>query len=235
MASDDNNFKQSKKPKTGFFEGLKLLISKPYIMGIFIVSSLYEVIGTVLEYQMTSLAEVIYTSKEALSSFQGWYGVGINALAMVFALLGSGYIIRNFGFRFCLVAFPSVIAVVVTCIFGFNLFSVSNYSLMLAFCFGMIIIKGLSYALNNPAKEVMYIPTSKDVKFKAKGWIDSFGNRTTKAAGGSINTFFRYETMSTILFSYLFITMGIVAFWIVIAMFVGNKFNDLQKKNEIVS
>ena len=50
----------------------------------------------------------------------------------------------------------------------------------------VIIIKGLNYALNVPSKEVLYIPTSKDVKFKAKGWIDAFGNRTTKLLGATV-------------------------------------------------
>ena len=54
----------------------------------------------------------------------------------------------------------------------------------------MIIIKGLSYALNNPTKEVIYIPTTKDIRFKAKGWIESFGGRTAKAGGSVINAAF---------------------------------------------
>ena len=52
----------------------------------------------------------------------------------------------------------------------------------------MVLTKGLSYALNNPAKEMMYIPTSKAVKYKAKSWIDLFGGRAAKAAGSSVTT-----------------------------------------------
>ncbi len=41
----------------------------------------------------------------------------------------------------------------------------------------MMCLKALSYSLNNPCKEMLYNPTSTDVKFKAKSWIDIFGQR----------------------------------------------------------
>ena len=49
-----------------------------------------------------------------------------------------------------------------------------------------LVMKALSYALNNPCKEIMYIPTSKDVKFKAKSAIDMFGGRSAKAVGAGV-------------------------------------------------
>ena len=51
----------------------------------------------------------------------------------------------------------------------------------------MMIIKGMSYALLNPTKEILYQMTGDNVKFKCKSWIDTFGQRGSKA-GGSIIT-----------------------------------------------
>jgi hypothetical protein len=47
----------------------------------------------------------------------------------------------------------------------------------------MLVLKGLSYSLNNPCKEILYQPTSQNIKFKAKSWIDVFGARGSKALG----------------------------------------------------
>jgi len=47
----------------------------------------------------------------------------------------------------------------------------------------MMVVKALSYALNNPAKEILYQATSTNIKFKCKSWIDTFGQRCSKAAG----------------------------------------------------
>ena len=34
---------------------------------------------------------------------------------------------------------------------------------------------------------MLYLPTSNDIKFKAKAWIDVVGARTAKALGSAIN------------------------------------------------
>ena len=44
-------------------------------------------------------------------------------------------------------------------------------------------IKGLSYALQSPSREMLYIVTTDAIKFKAKSWIDVFGGHAAKALG----------------------------------------------------
>ena len=53
---------------------------------------------------------------------------------------------------------------------------------------GHALLKG-STALNVPCKEILYQPTSSNVKFKAKSWIDVFGARGSKALGVVTNAF----------------------------------------------
>ena len=54
----------------------------------------------------------------------------------------------------------------------------------------MMFIKAMSYALNNPTKEILYQMTSTAIKFKCKSWIDTFGQRSSKAAGSLITNAF---------------------------------------------
>lgn len=54
----------------------------------------------------------------------------------------------------------------------------------------MMVIKGMSYALNNPTKEILYQRTSSAIKFKCKSWIDTFGQRSAKAGGSLITNQF---------------------------------------------
>mmetsp|Transcript_63252 Transcript_63252/g.140982 ORF Transcript_63252/g.140982 Transcript_63252/m.140982 type:complete len:160 (+) Transcript_63252:1466-1945(+) len=51
----------------------------------------------------------------------------------------------------------------------------------------MVVSKGFSYALNSPAREMLYAVTSEQIKFKAKSWIDVFGGHSAKAAGSAVN------------------------------------------------
>lgn len=214
----------SEKKATGPIEGLRLLLSKPYLLGILGVATLYEVIGTILDYQMKFAADEAYHSAAEVASFLGLFAQSANGLALVFALVGTSFFIRRFGLTFCMVMFPTTVAVVV----GFAYFIPSLWTLFGA----MVAIKGLSYALNNPCKEIMYIPTSKDVKFKAKSWIDVFGGRSAKAAGSGVNAMF--TTMSELMLYGSLISLGIIGVWVMIALFVGRTNEKLIKDNVII-
>ena len=79
----------------------------------------------------------------------------------------------------------------------------------------------------------MYIPTSRDVKFKAKGWIDAFGNRSAKALGASFTNWLK-ASQQILLVAGTFVSLALVGFWAFVALFVGNKFNKLQKEDKII-
>ena len=51
------------------------------------------------------------------------------------------------------------------------------------------LLKAMTYSVNDPAKEILYIPTSDAIKFRAKFWIDIVGARIAKAVGSSINKY----------------------------------------------
>lgn len=228
---------EASKPKTGLFEGLKLLLTRSYLMGILVVATMYEVIGTIVEYQMGMCIKEIYPAKldggVHFAQFKAWNGMAVGVLSLVFALLGTSYFMRKFGLKFCLISFPVAIGVTVAAVYGFYLTGASNYQLMWAFFGAVVIFKGLNYALNNPTKEVLYIPTSKDVKFKAKAWIDGFGNRTAKSVGGVVTSTLGSSLTALITFGTV-ASLGIVGFWIVMAAFTGNTFEKLQAENKIV-
>jgi ATP:ADP antiporter, AAA family len=216
--------------KTGFFEGLRLLLSKPYLMGILVVVTMYEVVSTIVEYQMNTLASDSGISLAAIGSHAGMY---IGAISFVFALFGTSFFMRVFGLKFCLIAFPSLIGLTVLTDYILYLNHATPIVLMWAFFYSVVIFKAFCYALNNPVKEVLYIPTSKDVKFKAKGWIDAFGNRTAKASGALVTDHLKYS-FEALIAAGTFISLGITGFWILVAIFVATKFDTLQESDTII-
>lgn len=221
------------KLKTGFFQGLKILITRPYVIGIFVIATGYEAIGTILEYQMNWIATGVYTTPAKFATFTAYQAIGINTLALIVALVGTSFFMRNFGLKFCLMSFPIIIGIIISSILFLKTFDISNYQLMWTLLASMITIKGLQYAFNKPAMEVLYIPTSNDIKFKAKGWIDTFGSRSTKGIGATVSNTFKHS-LPSLLFYGSIISLGIVGVWIVIAAITGNKFQKLQDENEII-
>ncbi len=222
--------------KTGFFRGLKLVTTRPYLFGVFLLVAFYEIVTTIVDYQMKMQAQALpeYATREGLTSFMGMFGMATNVLALVIALFGTGYLIKKFGIRVSLLVFPIAIGVSISVLYGFIKLDLLTGQNMLWLTFGVVVIaKGLSYALNNPAKEVVYIPTSRDAKFKAKGWIDMFGARGAKAMGSGFNEFLK-RTPIALLYYGTILSLGLVSIWVVIAFFVGNKFHRLVKEGKIV-
>jgi AAA family ATP:ADP antiporter len=214
-----------KKESTGLFEGLRLLSTTPYLMGVLVISTFYEVVATIMEFQMKMLGRQIYTTKETFASFLGIYGQATNILAFSFAIVGTGFLVRNFGVRFCLIMFPLISGSIVSV----TLFHSSVWVFFLA----AVITKGLSYTLNNPVKEMMYIPTSKDVKFKAKSWIEAFGSRGSKGTGAAINNFFARDLGSLLTFGTI-TSLSLISIWAVVAFIVGTKYNGLIRDQKTI-
>jgi AAA family ATP:ADP antiporter len=87
-----------------------------------------------------------------------------------------------------------------------------------------------SYSINQSAKEALYVPTTKDEKYKAKAFIDMFVQRAAKAVavGVSLLITTTFSDFSSIRWLSLF-TVGVVALWIVAARYAGRHFNQLAK------
>jgi len=215
---------QDKKSSTGFIEGLWLLCSRPYLIGVLGVATLGSVVATILEFEFVYRAKEVYQSVEKITEFLGIYGQTINAFTFLFALFGTSFIIRKCGLTISLVAYPIIVGVMVCCVW----YSPTLWVLFAA----MVTIKCLSYALNSPCKEIMYIPTSKDVKFKAKGWIDTIGYRCAESIGGAVGILF--PAITSLVFFGSIISLGVVAVWITVALYVGKTNYHLVQENRII-
>ena len=224
-ASAESSNVEQKKQKTSPVEGLRLLFTRKYLLGILAISTLYEIVGTILDLQLKFLAADVYTTPESLTSFLGMFGLATNATTFILALVGTSFFIRTFGLTFCLVTYPICTAIIVLTSWSMPVLSV------LFVC--MIFVKALSYALNNPCKEIMYIPTSKDVKFKAKSVIDMFGGRSAKATGSGIKAFVT-STAAPIMYGSL-LSLGIIGIWIAAALYVGRKNKKLTESGQIIT
>lgn len=231
----------TEKKKEGFFEGfvsgLILLVTRPYLLGVFVVSTFYEAIGQIIDYQMKATADLCSwtaVSENAFAKFLALFGVCANALSLIIALLGTSYIIKRFGTRISLMIFPVGVAIALVVLLGYVKIANPVIEHILWAFFGVnLLVRCLTYAVNNPTKEIMYIPTSRDAKFKSKGWIDTFGSRTAKAGGAQITGAFKHDLTQLLAFG-IYFGLGLVAVWAIAAFYVGLKNKELVDKGEIV-
>jgi ATP:ADP antiporter, AAA family len=220
----------------GFVSGLVLLMTRPYLLGVLIISTIDSVAMSIIEYQMDRQVALspCYASETSFCWFQGMFGVSVNLLAFIIALVGTSFLIRVLGVRWSLLVYPVVFAVTLFVLFVFFIVGAPTAAQLLWATFiAMMIFKGLSYAFNNPVKEIMYIPTSKDAKFKSKGWIDMFGSRFAKATGAQITGFYKHHLAELMFYGSLF-SFGMISIWILAALYVGSKNEELVKTSSII-
>ena len=212
--------------------GIRLLFTRKYLFGVLLCSTLYEVIVTINDFQMKALGDHIFGTDD-FALFLGWFGVATNSLAFFLALLGTSYAMKRYGLKFCLLLYPAGLGIALAGLYAYSLTMPTEAAMLTAIAIVVILGKGLSYAVNNPAKEMMYIPTSKDAKFKAKGWIDMFGGRSAKAGGSAITD--ALKGSAGLMGIGTAISIGLIGLlWIPAAIFVGNKNEQLIKDNEII-
>jgi len=221
----------------GFYNGISIILKNPYLLGVFVVSTVYEVVGTIIDYQMKRQASlsVNFIGESGFAKFMGIFGVSANGLSFLLALLGTSYIMKRFGLKICLFIFPVILGISIIFLYLYStLFSNNAENLLWATFFVMIVCKGLTYSLNNPTKDMMYIPTSKAARYKAKGWIEMFGARTAKMAGSQVTNVFKRDVTTLLVFGTIF-SLGIIAFWLFAAWYVGKKNAELLSEGKIVS
>lgn len=218
------NIKEMEKveKKVDFAEGFGLLLARPYLMGIFSIVCFYEIIYAIFDYRFKAFAGVLYKG-EALTKYLGQFGVTTGIVAFFCLLAGVSNINRWLGLTASLLISPIVMGILIllniTC----------NFSLIMWL---IVFSNVINYALHQPTKEQLYIPTTHEAKYKTKAWIEIFGFRGAKALGSAINV--GITCLSNSFFISTGISLVLVLFWLLIALFLGRRHNKALLTNKLI-
>lgn len=233
-----------KKEKPGFIEGLKLMFSEPYLFAIFFIVCAFEVIATVFDLQFKILIAEYAKGNDALyAAFSGDFGVTLSLLALYSLLFGLGKIGRKIGVTYSLALMPILMGINILIMTGaymewFSWMAAGSSTMLLTIVFWIqVVSKGINYALGQPSKEQLYIPTSKEAKYKSKGWIEMFGSRGSKATGAGIKIV-QQDVLKIFGAAGTAFLMGISSViavaWFFFALYAGRANKKAVEKNEIV-
>lgn len=89
---------------------------------------------------------------------------------------------------------------------------------------------GFSYSINQSAKEVLSVPTTRDEKYKAKAFIDMFIQRFAKAVAVGINLviatwFASFENIRWL----SLVTVAVLILWLIAARYAGRVFAEKER------
>ena len=211
----------------GFMEGLKLLFSNAYLLGIFFIVSVYEVIVTVIDFHFKQTTFAAFGTEGEKSSYLSDYATMVGVIATVCIVLGINNIQRYLGMRASLILLPLLIGLAV------GMITFNPTSLSLAFWI-MALSKAVNYALNQPTLKQLYIPTTKEARYKTQGWIEMFGSRSAKALASTANGLRGVLGKEVFLFATCVASLGLIGVWIAVAISVSKTYNRAIDRSEVV-
>lgn len=224
-AADEKD--ESVRKSSNTFEGLKLMLTEPYVLGIFGLVFSFEVINIIFDYQMHILMS-IETNNDigAMSSFMLMYTGTFQFMSFIFSIFGTTAILKRLGIQYSLIVVPILTM-------GLALVPVFYPKLMAIFIV-MVLLRALNYGFSHPLREMLFIPTTKDIRFKSKAWMESFGRTFSKATGSSLN----WVAISNVPYMCIMLescfSFALAILWAFIALAVGKKYIDAVRDNAVI-
>ena len=216
------------KKTTGMFSGLKNIVQQPYVFGIFVLLFSVETVLIIFDYQMQLLISSEAQNNIGAMSLYTLSDTGIfHMTALLFALFGTTTLLRKIGTRLCLFIMPLFLISLTT------LPLVIDLTIPIIF-FIMVILRALNYGFNHPIRETLYIPTTRDIQFKSKAWIESFGKTFSKGSGSGFIFVINLYAANFVIQANSAIAFIMSCFYLVAAFFVGKKYDKTIKNNEII-
>ena len=233
-------YKQEKKnskagtASTGIFSGLQILLESPYILGIFALVFFYETLNVVLSFQRICLLKAAATNSDGLMSISMLSGnmfmhrFWSHLFGLIISLVGVRFLLKKYGEKKCLLLIPLLVGLLLI-----YFMIVQTPDAMLHVFIGLSTIH---YSFSKPLIETLYIPTMKDIKFKAKSWIDTFGTKISKSAGSIFTDAVRTAIPGTAMFYVVYAGFFsvLIGAWLVTAYLLGRRYEKAVESNEII-
>jgi AAA family ATP:ADP antiporter len=160
--------------------GFALVLASPYLRLVALLLVTLNIVNTVGEYILGQAVVVRADALQALDAafdkqayvgtFYGRYFLLTNLAAIVLQAFVVSRVVRRFGMRGALFALP----LVALCAYGSAAFGAALGTLL----YLKVAENSTDYSVMNTAKQMIWLPTSREEKYKAKQAIDTFFVRT---------------------------------------------------------
>lgn len=207
-------------------DGLVIMLKKPYVLGIFSLVAFYEIMVVIFDWWVALHADSQYQTVGAMTAYYAFYYLLMNLIGLMISFFGTTPLLRLIGIRLSLFIFPVLCLIMLIAAYMFPgthmFFTV------------LVTLRSFNYAFNHPTREVLYIPTTKDIKFKAKTWTDAFGSRIAKSFGSIFNVSLKGASPAFALISGLSLSLSLTFFWLIIVYFLGKTLQNAIDNKEVI-
>jgi len=232
-------------------EGIWLIVTHPYLLCTAWCSVAHLVPRLFLDFQGTQVVNNYCnvhhydTYDTCKTSFFGWVNFIQSILTMLLALVGTRKIVEYGGLRLGLSVLPifAIAGNLATFLTSWSLgaklpvsHSLPDGGLLPNLWItqiSIIMMNTFGYGLNGPSREMLYVKTTRNMKYKAKSWSDMYGNSGMKSIASLINAFFNSKGHPDAVLT-SGIASGWVVVWLCIVQWVGKKHTSLMESGKVI-
>lgn len=207
--------------------GLKRILQSPYLAGIALFILCYTVSSTFLYVTKLEIATQQSTSRAAHVAFFANIDFWTGAVTVAAQVFLTSRVIARFGIGVTLGLLPMVT------IIGFTLLGVAMLRPDLINVVTMLVAfeavrRASNYAFSRPAREVLYTVVSRQDKYKAKNFIDTFVYRS----GDQVGVWSGLALMKLGTEVVAFATLPLAAGWLVLSLLLGRHQRRLAQRKD---
>lgn len=207
--------------KVGFIDSYHSVRKSQYLVLIALIVTVSMIVSTSIDFQFNALVNDTIKVKDNMTAFYGLFYSLLMLFAFFLQLLMTSNLIKRFGIKITLFLSPLILFI-------------GSIGIAAAPLLGMAIFlkgseKSLSLSLNQSIREILYIPVSPELKFKAKVFIDMFLNRFAKGICAILLLILTYFNLGISYISILSIVF--LGIWVMLNLKISLEYVSILKEN----
>jgi len=198
--------------------GFELIAHDRYLMWIAVLIVLLNVVNTTGQYVLNRLivaeaaarfgagASSVVQSRQFITAFSGSITAAVNLVGFLVQLFVTARVIRWLGVRGALFVLPII--------------ALANYSiiavapLLAVVRVGKILENSTDYSIQNTLRQALFLPTTREAKYKAKAAIDTFFTRVGDIASAGVVAFGHAAGLATSAFAGVNVVLTVFWLWV---------------------
>jgi len=202
--------------------GFGLVARVRYLRLIAVMIVLYNLVNTTGEYILGSVVTEAATAaaggneelaKQLVGEFYGDYFTWVNAIAAILQMFVVSRVVHHIGVRAGLLVLPAI------ALGGYTL--IATVPILMAIKVTKIAENSVDYSLHNTLRQLLWLPTTPEAKYKAKAAVDTFFVRFGDVLAAGVVWVGSALALSPRMFAG--VNVGMVALWLLFAFLVGRE------------
>jgi ATP:ADP antiporter, AAA family len=205
--------------------GFELIAHDRYLTWIAVLIVVLNVVNTTGQYVLNRLildeavarfgagASAVAQSRQFITAFSGSITAAVNLVGFLVQLFVTSRVIRWMGVRGALFVLPII--------------ALANYSiiavapLLAVVRVGKILENSTDYSIQNTLRQALFLPTSREAKYKAKAAVDTFFTRVGDIASAAVVAIGHAAGLATAAFAT--VNVGFTLLWLVVAQRIARE------------